>query len=317
MTSSIYAYASRPHYTAHIKPVAAALEQRGVDVNLLAPGRTPPFGAHVIVASNADVQALGGRRLIYVEHGAGQTYNGDPLTAGHPGYPGGGDQDRVELFLCPNQEVADLWAATYPTAQTAVVGCPMLDRWHPPGPPPTATRIAVTFHWPSALTVEAGTAWGAYARAVERLVPLALEHGWSLVGHSHPRWDRQQIGAFWDMAGIPQVSYQAVMDTATILVADNTSMLPEFASLGRPVLWLNSPDWRRDVHHGGRFWEWPEGQVQCDNPNRLTATLLDAMLDPPQVRQAREAMVARIYGACDGKASERAADAIEKHLADG
>lgn len=322
MTSAIetvYAYVgeprAKPHYARHIKPVADALKARGHTVDLLAPGRTPPMGSVVLVAGGSDVVALSGRRLIHIEHGAGQSYGGDPATAGVRGYAGGAGYDRCILFICPHQTVADRWAAAYPDIPAVVVGAPMLDRWHADPPRPTQPRVALTFHWPSFLCPESGTAWGVYQRYIsEQLIPLALREGWSLIGHEHPRW-QGGLRDSWRQMGVPYVgSYDEVMETATLLVADNTSFLPEFASTGRPVLWLNSPEWRRDVTHGGRFWQWPEGQVQCDEPAKLAQAVADAMLDGPSVRAARQRMVESVYAYTDGRAADRAADAVEAVL---
>lgn len=322
----IYAYASprRPHYPRHIQPVARELKERGHAVELLRPGRTPPEGSVALVASATDTQALsttGNRRIIHIEHGAGQTYDGDPATRGSRGYPGGEGYDRVILFLCPSQTVADKWTARYPDAAAVAVGCPALDDYHRTPITPTQPRIAMTFHWRSGHGPEASTAWEVYSRAIaDQLIPLALDQGWSLIGTEHPRWEGTLL-TDWKMLGVPTAGRQGVsgwtdvMDRATLLVADNTSMQTEFASLGRPVLWLNSPEYRRDVDHGGRFWDWPKGQVSCDSPFDLADKVRDAMADGPAVAAARQAMVNDVYIACDGKAAERAADAIEAVLA--
>jgi glycosyltransferase involved in cell wall biosynthesis len=93
-------------------------------------------------------------------------------------------------------------------------------------------------------------------------------------------------------------------------LAHNTSALPEFASLGKPVVWMNAPWYRRGMNHGGRFWEWPAGQVQVDAPTELAAAVEAALEDPPAVAEARAAMLAKVYVATDGKATERAVAAI-------
>lgn len=315
----LYAYATRVHYGRHIKPVAEALRARGVEVELLKAGRTPPFGAHVLVASGTDVGALVRRKLIYVEHGAGQTYNDpdDPAVATRRGYPGSDHCDDVGLFLAPNEAVAAKWRARYPDATAVAVGCPALDQWHAEPVVPTTPRIVLTFHWPSGHCLEAGTAWPLYQRYIaEQLIPLALREGWSVVGTEHPRWQGELIRS-WQTMGLSAVKYETAMETGTLLVADNTSMLPEFASLGRPVLFLDSPEWRRDVEHGGRFWSWPQGQVSCDSPFNLREAVEEAFSDATSVRAARQRMVDDVYVATDGKAAERAADAVVEHLASG
>lgn len=310
--SPLYVFATREHYVRHMRPITEILKERGHEIVQ----STPPVGAPVLVASGTDTAPMVKRRVIYVEHGAGQSYDGDPEGRhnGEAGYPGGAGCRDVVLFICPNQSVADRWNATYPDTPTAVVGDPSLDKWHLNPPTPTKPRIAMTFHWPSGFSPEAGTAWPEFQRYIDdRLLPFALFEGISLVGHSHPRWGDNLVSSFAAM-GIPTVSYDAVMDTATLLIADNTSMLPEFASTGRPVLFLTSEGWRRDINHGGRFWDWPEGQVECADPFHLMDYVRAALADGDDVAAARQRMVADVYAYTDGHAAERAADAIEAIL---
>lgn len=133
------AYASAPHYAAHIEPVWAALppEARGTFWTARARDRwgTPvparwPLDRLVLVASYVDARRARPRPVVYLEHGAGQTYPGDSRSAGHPSYSGGRELDHVVLFLCPSGVVADRWSARYPDVPAVVVGCPYLDRWH-------------------------------------------------------------------------------------------------------------------------------------------------------------------------------------------
>lgn len=241
--------------------------------------------------------------------------SGDPEVRGKRGYPGGDGADDVGLFLAPNEEVAAKWQARYPAASAVAVGCPALDRWHLNPPAPETPRLVLTFHWPSGHCLEAGTAWPLYQRYVaEQLIPLALREGWSVVGTEHPRWQKELLRS-WQTMGVSAVGYDEAMETGTLLIADNTSMLPEFASTGRPILFLDSPEWRRDIDHGGRFWKWPEGQVSCESPFYLREAVEEAAADRPGARAARERMVRDVYGAVDGKAAERAADAVCEHLA--
>jgi asparagine N-glycosylation enzyme membrane subunit Stt3 len=108
--------------------------------------------------------------------------------------------------------------------------------------------------------------------------------------------------------------YRRTMSEATLLVADNTSILPEFASTGRPVVWLDAKSWRIDVWHGGRFWDWPAGQVWVRDPADLDAAISAAVTDPPSVRSARRAMVESVYAVTDGTATVHAATAIRTML---
>ncbi len=342
----IDAYASLRHYAEHLAPVWAALpaELRGT---FYSPSSTEPWGTPlhrgrdtrrlVLVAGWRDAQTVAPSPLVYLEHGAGQSYDGDPRGVGQGSYSGGQGLGRVRLFLCPSQRVADRWAATYPEATTAVVGCPKLDRWHavPDGPhrgraaasaddgpdvAPRPTRtvapdhgsgapvVAVTFHWECPLVPETRSAWGHYDH---HLPGLVADPRWQVLGHGHPRlWGA--IRRRWRALGVDHTPDLAdVLDRADLLVADNTSAAYEFASTGRPVLVLNAPWYRRHVDHGLRFWSYPPG-LQVDHPRDLVAGVARALADPPAARAIRARAVAHVYAHTDGHAAQRAADAIKE-----
>ena len=246
--------------------------------------------------------------LVYVEHGAGQTYN-DPRLAGHGSYPGGAELDRVRLFVCPNDHVADEWLATYPDCRTVVVGCPFMDRWHgsrelPSNDPPV---VAVTGHWDMSTIPETRSAWPHYDRALER---LAADDRWTILGHGHPRlWGA--IRRRWQELGVDHTpNLGDAFDRADLLIGDNTSAMFEFASLDRPVVVVNAPWYRRGVHHGLRFWDYPPG-LQTDLPSQLAPTVARALTDPPEGAWLRRRAVGRVYAHTDGRASQRAAEAIQ------
>jgi hypothetical protein len=320
-------YASLVHYAEHLAPIWQALEpaHRG---GAFAPrpgcwwGQSVPRMDQrrpVLVAAGADALKLRRHRLVYVEHGAGQTYPGDPRGLGNGSYSGGADLDHVGLFVCPSEAVAARWRARYPDAEVAVVGCPKLDAWHArPSPAPSPNRpgpvVALTFHWDCPLVPETRSALGHHLPGLAKLVREVRAAGGRVIGHGHPR-AQADLAPLWRRLEVPhEPRLSSVLDKADLLVGDNTSALPEFASLGRPVLWLNAPWYRRDVHHGGRFWQWPEGQVQADHPDELVDAVRLALEDPPQVADARARMVHQVYAHTDGLAAERAAGAIAAWL---
>lgn len=338
----IDALATHPHYWRHLAPVWAALARHGAAGAVYAPGARPwaterwrGTRAHhrpVLVAGAVDALRVRGP-VVLVEHGAGQGYVGAPRPT--PSYSGGPGLDHVVLFLVPGPEPATRWAAAYPAARVAQVGVPWLDPWHaggarrvhptagahpdgaehpapggqdrPPGPGAGAPVVAVTFHWNCPYVPETRWAFPHYRRAVEQ---LARSDQVQLLGHGHPRaWP--QLAKWWDQLGVDATPDPAdVLDRADLLVGDNTSLLPEFASTGRPVLWLNAPWYRRDVHHGGRFWTWPHGQVQVDDPDLLGAAVLWALADGIEAQESRARMVRSVYARTDGHAADRAAAAI-------
>lgn len=377
MPAELRAYASLPHYWEHLSPIVEALQTattqplRGVHAPQ---GRwwgdplpTDRRGAVWLVAGAADAKRLGaGVPLVYVEHGAGQSYPADPRSAGAMSYSGGAGLDDVVLFICPNEQVAARWHARYPSAALAVAGCPKLDRWHArdlsrgevtsgalqEGEAPATealwpakdrglpepeehddgehdeqdhrdvgagerehgsgrTRrrvVAVAFHWPNTLCSESQWALPHYRSALPRLRDELAAADVELVGHGHPRaW--RQLRREWHRLGVrPIDSLARVFDEADLLVVDNSSAGPEFASLGRPIVWLSAPWYRRDVQHGGRFWDWTVGVPHVEEPDELASTVLATLAEGLGEGHAR--LVEAVYSHTDGNAARRAADAI-------
>lgn len=286
----IDALASEPHYRAHIEPVWEALDPkiRGTFHN-----RRAPLGSRVfLVASYRDLWALGDRPTILLEHGAGQSYLG-----GHPAYAGGSGRDHVVLFCCPNAQSARLNAAAYPSARVAVTGDPSLEALRRIVYEPDGT-VAVAFHWDAQALPETRWAWPHYRDALAELARHA-----KVIGHAHPR--AFGVLAPWYAAhGIePVADFSDVCRRAAVLVADNTSAMFEFAALGHPVVVLNAPWYRRDVNHGGRFWDWADVGVQVDEPEALLKAIATALEDPPEVASRRREITTEIYPVSDAVAA--------------
>lgn len=332
----VNAFATARHFVDHLAPVWLGLDpdergtfyvqtrdlgrhaadRYGIDVSInrampshqrtLVDGRQP----HVLVASSGDAAQVGShRRVVLLEHGAGQTYRGDPRGARSHGYAGGDDRHMVDVFLCPNSDVAAANRARWPNADSIVVGSPKLDRWHDWTPPPIDDRrVVVTFHWPCRLVPEAGTAWGHYREwfeAAPRFAPL-------LDGHAHPR-HAAALSRWWPKVGARWVPHlDDALATALVFVADNTSAMFEAAAIGVPVVVLNAPQFRRDVHHGLRFWTWADIGPQVDHPAELEAAVCDA--HHPAFRVRRGQMTRTVFGELDGRATDRAVAALRRHL---
>jgi hypothetical protein len=330
-------YASLEHYAEHLWPIWEALPERlrGASWSTQAgqwwgepqagAGAASQHPGPLLVASHGDAVSVAarGRDLVYVEHGAGQTYEGDPAGVGAAGLAGSTDRAmrNVVLFVCPNETVAERWRSRY-NVPAVVVGCPKMDRWHRnrlivPGP---RLVVAVTFHWDSSLVPETMTAWPEYDPVLPELAAWCDAHDVQLVGHGHPRiWPR--IERRWDALGVPAVRRLAdVFDRASVLVADNTSAMYEFASLGRPVIALNAICYRRHIEHGLRFWSHVPG-IEVDEPAELVgewgavATTVAALRQDVLLGdERRQAAVDAAYAHTDGHAAERAADAIVRML---
>lgn len=299
-------WAALPH--AHVTPgdfwttnpeVEEAAWAHGIEARLVnAPGGTGP----IMVASWVDLRAAPHRPVIFVEHGAGQTYRDMP----HPSYAGGGGRERVCLFICPSKRVVALNRATYPQTPAVAVGCPALDRWHAGAETSVPMAVAISFHWPCSVAPEAGSAFDFYARALSELAGTFDE----VIGHAHPRIFAE-LAPRYEASGIePVASFGEVLRRAAVYAVDNSSTLYEFASLARPVVVLNAPWFRRDVEHGLRFWEMADVGVQVDEPGDLVDGVKLALADPPVIRMRRDEITSAVYAACDGHAADRAARAI-------
>lgn len=276
--------ARRPHYRDHIQPVWDALPD---DVKWEGPWiqHGPPT---LLVAGASDI--VHGRPYIYLEHGSGQSYLGVDRAA----YSGGSHQDACSLFLCPNNEVASRWQARYPNTPTAIVGCPRLDRYHIGYTPPPDT-VAITFHWDCKVAPETRSAYPHYEAGMREIVRSYRQQGWTVLGHAHPRY-ASKLRSVWEMLQVPWTDDP--LRDASVLVADNTSMIAEFLSCGRPVVALNAPWYRRDVHHGHRFWELDV--TYANDTGEASQISLEDLPSPTH----------HPYAFADGRASERAAQAI-------
>jgi hypothetical protein len=287
-----------PHLRAHA-------DRLGLEARIV---RQPPAtGVPILLAGwPAKGWRAPGRPIALIEHGVGQPY----LDVDHCAHPGGRRRDRIGLYLCPNQTVADRNLASYPGALAAVVGAPHLDRWH-------ASRheigdlIVVSWHFAAAVCPEAGTAWPHYGPAA--LEQLAATFGDRLRGHAHPRL-LPVIRHFYDAAGIPVLDwFPNVLDQAAVYACDNSSTLFEAASVGIPCVVMNAPWYRRDVHHGLRFWTHVPGP-QVEDTDQLVATIRAVLEDPAVALPSGRAAAAEGYVALDGHAAHRAARAVQAWL---
>lgn len=332
----IDAYASFPHYWRHLAPIVEALQERGHDVRTwsrsddFAPVMRPGDRDRVevaLVASHDDAMRFRDRPTIYVEHGAGQSYVG--WDGG--GYAGARDLSHVTLFVCPNEMVAAAWRERYTDVPAIAVGSPALDqhggRVHVDGclmhslrmgsadcvcpPRKSATRVvAFTFHWRCAVCPETMPALDHYLPSLDATIQLLRASGVTVLGHSHPK-GYGLLQPVWKGLSVPhEQDPDVVLRTADVIVADNTSLLYEAAALDIPTVVLNAPWYRREIHHGLRFWSHVPG-AQVNEPDELPAAILAALDDDDdEARGSRRRAAARAYAAVDGCAGKAAAQAI-------
>lgn len=314
-------FASEPQYAEHLAPVWAALpaELRGILYATKA-ARTalggavgsvqaskPPRGTRpVLVASYSDLRVCGRRPVVLLEHGAGQTYGNR-----HAAYSDGAGRERVVLFLAPNDTVGDRCHSGYPAAAVAVLGdTPKMDRWRP-RPSATDLRpvVALVWHWDCRVAPESRTALWHYADGLAGFGRQADAAGWEVLGHAHPKIRRAAERVYTD-AGIRVATLDEVYARAWVLVCDNSSVGWEFASLDRPVVWVNAPWYRRDVTHGLRFWTYADSGPQVDDPGRLFPAVQAVLENPDRWVRNRRRAVDAVYPCRDGGSAHRAAEAI-------
>lgn len=296
------ARASHRHVIDRLGVPASAVRQATPDRSSAAP---------VLVGSFRDLRNVRPRPAVMVNHGAGQTYDGDRRSAGHPSYSGGRQRGTVVLNLCPGPRDLAIVTAAQPDVPSVVVGCPKLDPWHSvPHCHTQPPMVALSFHADITVCPEARWAFPHYEHA---LPALAQDPRWQLMGHGHPRaWPR--LRRVYAEAGIEPVEhFDQVLDRASLYVVDNSSTAYEFASTGRPVLLLNAPWYRRDVDHGLRFWDLAPGD-QVDGPDGLPDAIAATLADPGATAGLRRAATDAVYAAADGHATARAVDAIRTHV---
>jgi hypothetical protein len=225
-------------------------------------------------------------------HGCGQSYAGDRRTARAPAYAGGSGRDGVELILAPNEMAAARWRARYPDAAVHVIGATRLLAPPQPGEP----LLGLSFHWEGGIP-EQRNAWAHYRSRIGWLAARL-----PVVGHAHPRFAgpaRRQM----ERSGIRFVAeLEELAAIATVYAVDNSSTLWEMGRT-RPTIALNAPWYRRDVHHGLRFWS--HAGRMADSPEELAAAaelLLAGEL--PEAKAERERICAEVIPALDG--AERA-----------
>lgn len=302
--------AEHQHYYDHLLQIWEALPPNIKGINHGVTGnRTVNIvgDTRVLVAGYSDVIRYPTRPVIYVEHGAGQSYLGLPTSvAPHYSPLTRTKQHRnVVAFICPNDEVANRWTGNYDRPAFAV-GCPKLDPWHAKlrGEPEPRT-VAITFHWNPPASVwtvvpELQSGFAFYWPALRDATARWRADGWTVLGHAHPR--APEVTDFWRSEGVEFINESAqLLDRATVLIADNTSVQAECMSLGRGVVWLNHPAYRREVEHCGRFWNWPKNSgLEINSTQDLVALDLDSV----------PASTWHPYAYADGHAAERAAAAI-------
>jgi len=259
----IHAFGSQPHYRDHIHAVHRHLPGglRGEWLASARDARDLPETDLVMVAGYIDIAHAMGHKVIYVEHGAGQSYVGN-RAAEH--YHGSEHPGNVVAYLSPRQEVADSWQRP-----ALAVGAPVCDDY------PLVTGnvrpvATISFHWDCHAVPETRSALDHYLLGLGRAVRLLREEGYTVLGHHHPK-DRR-LPRIWDKLQVQQADIGQVRALTDLFIADNTSVSYEMSYLRRRTITMNAPWYRRDVHHGLRFWDAAPG-IQVDTIEELEAAI--------------------------------------------
>lgn len=307
-------YYTQPQYRRHLMPIYRALPD-DIRGDIISDAGRPKQGNLVLVAGGIDAEILRDSivKVIYVEHGAGQSYGGDRTNIAAMQTPGysladGHRWPYVKGFICPNERVAANWTS----APSVAVGCPKMDEyitqdWQP------SKSVCFVWHWDARFIEEARSAWDHYSLSLQTARLNFQRQGYRVFGHAHPRW-KGYLDAKMNNAGLQVIeSDEDVFLNAEIMILDNSSMGPEHASLGRPIVWLNAPWYRRNVQHGGRFWVWEKMAPAMNDRFELAGLQLDSIIRPKGIHP----VAAHAYSHVDGKASQRAADWVMERLDSG
>lgn len=283
-------FARRNHYIDHLAPVWNAMpeDRRGTfyvneQTFMYAKWKTgadpvivsdlPISDDPVLVCAYGDMNraSRAGRVLINMEHGTGHTFN-------TPAYPNGrGARDFIDLFLAPNEYTAQK-IRDIRMKPVKVIGTPKMDDLLKSAAlNPNDGTVCIAFHWGNKKTkpAEAGSALDHY-RAV---LPI-LKRQYKLIAHGHPLAEVEHRQLFDDL-GIEYVpTFEEVCRRASLYINDLSSTLYEFMALGKPVILLNAPWFRRDVNYGIRFWDYSNIGFNVDDPKEIFSAI-DTMLERP------------------------------------
>jgi len=331
----IDAFCSWPHYGDHIapiwnqiplanrgnfvvpsRPLAGHMQKHGIEAVIArhdkAAARSLQADNPIIVAGYTDLIKQKKRPIVFVEHGAGQTYFREDGSV-HGGYSGGRNRGKVGLFLCPNKMVAQRNLLAYPQARSVPIGSPRLDDLFALREKDDDDKLAVaiSFHWDCQVVPESGSAFKFFADQIKEFVRWANVCDVKILGHGHPKaWVHLQ-GWWMDQGVEPVKDWGEVVARSNVLIVDNSSIMFEAAALGMGVVPLESPEWRKDVLHGMRFWEFSDLGPTV-RPGGDIARAVNETFEPLWIK--RRAEIARSVYAIPASSEKRAGKAAAKTI---
>ena len=259
----------------------------------------------------------GPRKRIYMgEHGCGQTYN-----SGNGSYAGGLDRGFLALCLVPGDIPYKKQIANYPNIPCVRIGCPKLDFFKGYKKPDKILQlhemtIGISFHYSCTVCPETGTAWPFFWNSVAKLIRDNPET--QFLGHAHPRAMNGDVLTKWlqlqtECSNLKVTDdFNHILVKADLYIMDQSSTIFEFAALDKPVILMNSPHFRKNVHHGMRFWELADIGVNVEYKEDMEAAVKRAILGEMQDSYSakRKAYTQIVYSVPIGEAAQACAQAI-------
>ena len=220
-------------------------------------------------------------RLIRTEHGSGQSYSMAVGEASNPAFVGGNGHVGLFAALAPGKNAGLSIQNSTPNVPVALIGCPKLD-WaaYRNFPKHETLTVAISFRYKTATEVpEQNSAFEFFRKDIEKLVAEGTNI--KIIGHCHP-FALHSVGPWWKLLNIEYVAnFEEILDRADILLVDNSSIAFEWLQVKRPKAilgLLNSPEYRRYMDFGMRFWNLTEQpDVVQINPGEINENLIEQM----------------------------------------
>lgn len=285
-------YGSEIQYCAHLGAITAALRERGVDVEHHHgyTNRRAVTDQFVLVASRKDAGFLSDKKVILVEHGAGQRYHRDAGA-------GGNNQENREvvLFLAPSERVAENGKSEYPRAKRVAIGSPRVEQLSKLERKPES--VVMSWRWNSPGMPEQKGAWERYKVAAK-----SLAQEYPVLGHGHPRMKGQLGKQYKDYKISQEWDWSECVKQASALTVDNSSIMWEACALDIPVVVINAPWYRKDQNWGLRFWEYADVGPQVDSPSELSEAVRQ-VLEEDRWKERRAQAACYVYARIAGSTS--------------
>lgn len=210
-------------------------------------------------------------KCILVEHGAGLVYNSDDPHWGRHYKPG-----EIAHFLVTNSLLQKKIEKNNPFVPTTIVGCPKLDKYARKVPKMSKKPVfAISSHWGGTLP-EVQSGFDYFKDSI-----IELSKHYKVLGHWHPNLEKQLKPFYIENNIEPVADFSEVLDRADIYICDNSSTIWEFARIGKPVVLLNPPEYRKDFEHeyNPRFWSYADVGVNIDSNEEFMSQIKKAIKD--------------------------------------